>query len=136
MQLYEGKNNWNNFGEDYLKWIECSFDGAERLSLVFGSSQGNDRCEVVLDWEEEIASFRQLFEELYYRQEKQCKLYPDDYRGLMMRGAYGADRFELTFLKNYQCVRVVMGIEKSRQLLETLERMFAEPKKYVINFSS
>lgn len=134
MQLYEGKNNWNNFGQDDLTSVEFHYDGGEKLSLVFHSSRENDRCEVVLDWAEEINSFAQLFEEIYYRNEKQCKLYPDDFRGLMIRGTYYPDRFDLTFLKNYQFIHVVMGIEKSRSFFETLERLFKEPGEYRIEF--
>lgn len=130
MQLYEGKNNWDNFGNDQVKMVVLRFDGENELSLTFFSSANEDRCRVVLDWDEEIKSFRQLYEELYLKRGKQCKLYPDDFRGLMMRGAYSADGFELTFLKNYQCVQVVMGLGKAAGFWQGVGQMLAAPGEY------
>lgn len=134
MQLKEGKNGWENFGPGCLASIVLHYDGEEAIALEFHSKRENDRCEVIMDWEEEIKSFRQLFQELYYRGKRQCKLYPDDFRGLMMRGAFQSDEFELTFLKNYQFVRVAMELEKSRRFLETVERMFMGPGRYELYF--
>ena len=51
-----------------------------------------------------------------------------------MRGAFQSDEFELTFLKNYQFVRVAMELEKSRRFLETVERMFMGPGRYELYF--
>lgn len=130
VQLYEGKNNYDNFGSNQVNGAVLRFDGERELSITFCSSKNHDRCQVVLDWEEEIRSFRQLFEELYHRKGKQCKLYPDDFRGLMMRGAYSTQGFELTFLKNYQCVQVVMGLEKADAFLAGVEKLFAHPGEY------
>lgn len=134
MQLYEGKNNWDSFGDNQVKGAVLRFDGQRELSMIFYSSKNNDRCQVVLDWEEEIKSFRQLFEELYHRKERQCKLYPDDFRGLMMRGAYSPEGFELTFLKNYQCVQVVMGLDKARAFLAVVEKLLAHPGEYRVEW--
>ena len=133
MQLYEGKNNWDNFGNDQVKAAVLKFDGRNELSLTFYSSQNDDRCQVVLDWDEEIKSFRELYEMLYQKKGRQCKLYPDDFRGLMMRGAYSAGGFELTFLKNYQCVQVVMALEKANVFWQGVEQMFAAPGEYRLN---
>lgn len=134
MVLREGRNNWNNFGEDHLSSITVEYDGQDRLWLQFCSDSRKDVCEVTLDWVEEIKSFRTLVSRIYRDKAGECKLYPDDFRGLMMRAVDRGDEVELNFLKNYQAIRVIMKPEKAVRFWEEIETVFRQPARKVLVF--
>lgn len=115
MNIIEGQDNWENFGADNLSGILMEYDGAEALILGFSSQSKDDRCEVTLDWIEEINSFNVLLDKVHGEKLKEFKIYPDDFRGLMMRVITGPEGVEINFLKNYQFVRVVMNPDKAAQ---------------------
>lgn len=133
MRLYEGKNNWINFGSDQLTAIELEYDGQEFFLMRFVSEKARDWCEVILDWIEEIKAFRLMREKL--REERAFKVYPDDWRGIMIRGAYLQNEVELNFLKNYQAVRVIMKLENGERFWMGVDQVLAEPGRVVIDFS-
>lgn len=115
MNIIEGQDNWENFGTDHLSSVVMEYDGAEVLRIGFTSQCKNDRCEVTLDWIEEIKSFNVVLEKVYREKLKEFKIYPDDFRGLMMRVMSRPEEVEISFLKNYQFIRVVMNPGKAVQ---------------------
>ncbi|MGE5397425.1 MAG: hypothetical protein ACM3MK_07820 [Chitinophagales bacterium] len=135
MQLHEGKNNHNNFGNDQLSGININYDGHEKLVMRFDNAVVKDWCEVTLDWIEEIKSFSQMADNIWSKGERECKLYPDDFRGLMMRTMVRPNETEIQFLKNYQAVRVVMGKEKAEEFWKSIDRVLKEPGTIRLKFS-
>ncbi|MGE5416299.1 MAG: hypothetical protein ACM3UZ_06005 [Acidobacteriota bacterium] len=134
MQLREGRNNGINFESDYLSNIAIKYDGQEELEMRFASEEKKDWCEVTLDWIEEIKSFTELVRRVCVEGERDVKIYPDDFRGLMLRCINKEKETELQFLKNFQAVRVVMNREHGDIFWDNVRNLLQEPGKKEINY--
>jgi hypothetical protein len=133
VQLYPGRNQWEEFSGDRLRSVRIEYDGGERLELTF-RSRGDTSCRVHLDWSEEIVAMRRLLEELQRQGARDSKLYPDDCRGLMIRGRFTPEGFELTFLKNYEVLQVVMPAAHAMWFLEAVSKALAGPGHYTVEW--
>ncbi|MGE5404991.1 MAG: hypothetical protein ACM3PP_08630 [Candidatus Saccharibacteria bacterium] len=134
MLLREGKNNGINFEADYLSGVTIKFDGQEQLEMHFASEEKKDWCEVTLDWVEEIKSFRELLRRICVEGERDVKIYPDDFRGLMMRCINKENEMELQYIKNFQAVRVVMTREHGDMFWETVQNSLQNNGKNTIKY--
>ncbi|MGE5371680.1 MAG: hypothetical protein ACM3QZ_06795 [Solirubrobacterales bacterium] len=134
MKLNEGKNNWEHFANGGVSKARLEYDGTELFRLRFINTQKADECEVGLDWIEEIKSFRNVVETALQNRQGSIKVYPDDYRGLMIRVAWQSDEVELNFLKGFATVRVILPANHGEQILLAAAQLLQKPGTMEIQF--
>lgn len=136
MKLIEGTDNWNHFDQNAVTGFSVTYDGKEELVITFMNDNAGDQCEVTFDWIEEIKGLRSAVETMGGLPPVDCKVYPDDWRNVLIRACKRDKEVEWDFLKSYQTVRVIMYPEKADVFLNALRRILDEPGKLEFAFNS